>query len=194
MRAIFLSSPTRFLLSVSVGLFLFSFALAQTSGQRTQPPPPPRPTDVSPADKNASDDSGPMTTFEEELRAKRAIKLAEKEHEQNVGRAREICQVVRELQDRMKHKTSFDRDDLKRLDRIEKLTKKVRGEAGGEEEDVTIDKKPTDAPSAVTQIGETAETLSKSVQNTPRQVVSAGLIDTANVLLQLIRLARTFVN
>ena len=194
MKAIFRLLPSRFLLSVSVGLFLSGSLLAQTSSQRTQPPPPPRPTDGTPADKNASDDSGPMTTFEEELRAKRAIKLAQKEHEENVSRAREICQVARELQERMKQKTAFDHDDLKRLDRIEKLTKKVRGEAGGEGEDVTIDKKPTDAPSVVTQIGETAETLSKSVQNTPRQVVSAGLIDTANVLLELIRVARTFIH
>jgi hypothetical protein len=39
---------------------------------------------------------------------------------------------------------------LKKIERLEKLTKKVRGEAGGEDEDMTIDNPPTDLPLLVT--------------------------------------------
>jgi hypothetical protein len=144
------------------------------------------------ADRSSSDDGSPLTTFEEEMRAKRLIKLAEKEHQQNLDRAREISQLAKDLQQGLKNKNVLDREDLKRVERLEKLTKKIRGEAGGEEDEVQIAKRPVDISSAVVQIAEVTECLSKGVQNTPRQVVSANVIDTANVLLELIRILRTF--
>ncbi len=145
------------------------------------------------ADKSSSfEDPPPLTTFEEEIRAKRAIKLAEKEHKENLNRAREIAQIGRELQDSLKNKTSLDRAVTKKIERLEKLTRKIRGEAGGEDEEVKIVDRPSDIPSASTQIAETSEALSKNVQNTPRQVVSAAVIGNANVLLELIRMIRTF--
>ncbi|HZJ45124.1 MAG TPA: hypothetical protein VFD63_15225 [Pyrinomonadaceae bacterium] len=169
-------------------------ALAQVSTSRPRPTPtPPRVPDGMSADKSAiSDDPRPMTTFEEELKAKRAIKLAEKEHEENLKRAREISDIAKQLQASFKSKSMLDRDDSKRLDRLEKLTKKIRGEAGGESEEVEIINRPTDTEKAVTQIAEKAASLSENVQKTPRQVVSASVIGSANVLLELIRMARSF--
>jgi len=139
-----------------------------------------------------SDDGPPLTTFEEEMRAKRMIKLAEKEHQQNLERAREISEIAKYLEQNFKSTSTLDRDCLKRLERLERLTKKIRGEAGGEENEVQIVNSPSDRTSAITQIADVAESLSKSVQNTPRQVISAGVIDSANVLLELIRILRTF--
>jgi hypothetical protein len=150
--------------------------------------PPPRPPDMS-AEKGSADNPGPLTTFEEEMRAKRAIKLAEKEHQDNLNRAKEICQLGQAL----KSRTALDREDTKKLDRLEKLTKKIRGEAGGEDDDVQIANAPADISSAITQIADNAEQLSKDVEKTPRQVVSASVIDRANVLLQLVRIIRGFI-
>ena len=166
-------------------------ALAQSNSQN--PPAPSRPTDPMKSDKSSSDDDGPpMTTFEEEMRAKRAIREAEKEHQQNLERAEEISQLAKDLQHGFKSTNSLDRECLKRLDRLEKLTKKIRGEAGGEENDVQIVNRPTNKGAAIAQIAEAAESLSKSVQNTPRRVISASVIDGANVLLELIGILRTF--
>jgi hypothetical protein len=164
-------------------------ALSQTNPPPPRPSPTPPPRSVDGTFKNGDDT--PLTTFEEEIRAKREIKMAEKDHQENVSRAREIAQIGKELKDSVKG-TSLDRECWKKIDRLEKLTKKVRSEAGGEDEDVTIEKPPADLPSALGQIADTSESLSKKVQDTPRQVVSASVIDNANVLLQLIRLARTF--
>ena len=138
------------------------------------------------------DDEVPLSSLEEELNAKRAIKLAEKEHQENLDRAREIGQLGKELRDSLKNKTSIDRECLKRVERLEKLTKKVRGEAGGKDEEVNIANRPTDVASATMQIAEVSESLSKDVQNTPRQVVSASVIGRANVLLELIKMLRAF--
>lgn len=134
----------------------------------------------------------PLSNLEEELNAKRAIKLAEKEHEENLDRAREIGQIGKELRECVKAKLSIDREFLKKIERLEKLTKKVRGEAGGEDEEVKIDNRPSDVKSAVSQIAEVSQSFSKDVQNTPRQVVSAAVISTSNVLLELIKIFRTF--
>ena len=172
-----------------VVLFCLRVTVAQVS-QSKPATPPPRPPDIT-ADKNApGDNSGPMTTFEEELRAKRAIKLAEKEHQENLNRAKEISQLGKDLKSGLEARTNLDREDEKKLERLEKLTKKIRGEAGGEDDDVQIANAPADISTAAAQIADNAEQLSKAVEKTPRQVVSAAVIDRANVLLQLVRILR----
>jgi len=157
--------------------------------QRPSPTPPPRPVDGT--FKNRDD--SPLTTFEEEMRAKREIKIAEKEHEDNLHRAREIGDLGKQLRESFNGKSTLDRDCVKKIERLEKLTKKVRSEAGGEDEEITITPRPTDLPAAISRIAEASETLSKDVQNTPRRVVSTTVISNANVLLELIRVARSFV-
>jgi Rieske Fe-S protein len=176
---------------IFVVLFGGSVAVAQISpSTRPVAPPPPRPVDGSMRPR----DERPLTTFEEEMRAKRLIKMAEKDHEDNLKRAREIAQIGKELQETLKDKSAVDRDSLKKVERLEKLTKKIRSEAGGDDEQVTIDNKPADLCGAVTQIAQASESLSKNVQDTPRQVVSASVIGKANVLLELLKMVRGFVS
>lgn len=159
----------------------------QTASQKTS-----RPQTIPGNKKSPNDDDTPLTTFEEEIRAKRMIKMAEKDHQENVARAKEIHQIGQELKESLQGKTALDRDSLKKIERLEKLTKKVRGEAGGESEEVSIVNPPADLSSAALQIAEKSESLSKEVQNTPRQVISASVISSANILLELIKIARTF--
>jgi hypothetical protein len=173
---------------LSIILFATAAFSQGASQQRPAPTPPPGPIDGS----GKHQDDPPLTTFEEEIRAKREIKMAEKDHEENLNRAREIAQIGKELKDSMKDKPALDRDCWKKVDRLEKLTKKVRSEAGGEDEGVTIPSPPSDLTAAVAQIADATESLSKDVQNTPRQVVSASVINNANVLLELIKVARSF--
>jgi len=183
-------SSFKFGFLILVSLFFSDAIVAQLPSSTPLPRPRPRPVDGQA--KPSGSDERPLTTFEEEMRAKREIKHAEKEHQENLDRAREIEQLGKELQEGLKHKSSLDRTSLKKIERLEKLTKKLRGEAGGEDEEVQIVNRPSDIPSAATQIAESAESLSKNVQNTPRQVVSLSVIGNANVLLELIRLLRSF--
>jgi hypothetical protein len=170
-------------------LFCSGVALAQIPATpRPSPTPPPRPIDGTVRNQ----DNTPLTTFEEELRAKRAIKQAEKDHEENLKRAREIAQLGKDLQQNLKDKAVLDRASLKKVERLEKLTKKVRSEAGGDDEDVTLENQPSDFSSTVTQIAELSATLSKDVHDTPRQVISTSVIGNANMLLELIKLLRGF--
>lgn len=136
-------------------------------------------------------DERPISEIEEEMRAKQAIKFAEKGHQENISRAKEIFDISKELKAAVNDATLLNRDSYKKLERLEKLTRKIRGEAGGEDQEVELPNRPSDVPTAVKQIAAAAEVLSKDVQNTPRQVVSATVIGNANVLLELIKVMRT---
>jgi hypothetical protein len=174
---------------VILGSALLVVSAGMTAAQTTQDktPLPPRPE--SPLrDK----DQTPLSNLEEELRAKRAIKMAEKDYEENIERAKELSDLGKQLQANLKDKTTIDRESAKKLERLEKLTKKIRNESGGEDEEVKIVDRPTTLSSAVDQVAEGAESLSKAVQDTPRQVVSASVIGKANVLLELIKMLRAF--
>jgi hypothetical protein len=180
-------------LIVSLPLSLLMCAV-QVKGQSgsastiiSQKPPP-----IS-SDKR-SDDNSPLTTFEEEIKAKRLIKLAEKEHQENLKRAREISEIGQDLKARITDVAATSKPDPKKVERLEKLTRKIRGEAGGGDDDVQIVDAPADIPAAVNQIADAADQLSQDVQKTPRQVVSAAVIDRANVLLQLVKILRGFIH
>jgi hypothetical protein len=191
MMKVAVSTKPKLLAIAFVVMIGLSVSTAQTTSSN---PSAPRPSDVS-AEKgsNSTDEQRPLTSFEEEIRAKRLIKLAEKEHEDNLKRAREISQLGKDLKVVLATRSALDREDSKKLDRLEKLTKKIRGEAGGEDtDDVRIADAPSDISSAATRIADAADLLSKDVQKTPRQVVSAAVIDRANVLLQLVKILRGF--
>jgi len=183
-------SAATFTLATSIVIvFCASVAFAQNPAPappRPSPTPPPRPVDGT----FNKQDPTPLTTFEEEIRAKREIKLAEKDHQENLNRAKEIGEIGKQLKDSYSGKATLDRDCFKKIERLEKLTKKIRSEAGGDDEELSFPR-PSDLPSTMKQIAEASETLSKDVQNTPRRVVSTSVITHANVLLELIKIART---
>lgn len=133
----------------------------------------------------------PLSEAEEEMRAKQAIKFAEQEYRENLDRAKQIANIGKELKLAAGNASLMGQNSEKKVERLEKLTRKVRGEAGGDDQEVELKDRPRDLPSTMARVGEAAEELSKEVQNTPRQVVSAAVIEKANVLLELIKLMRT---
>jgi DNA anti-recombination protein RmuC len=130
--------------------------------------------------------------LEEEMRAKRAIKFAEKEHEENVDRAREVAELGVWLRDAYKQSQSIGRGEQKKLDRLEKLAKRIRSEAGGSEDEYKVENPPGQLSSSVDRLAEVCDSLHKNVEKTPRQVISAAVIGQANELLELIQIVRRF--
>lgn len=136
------------------------------------------------------DDPDPMSTIEEEMRAKRAIRYAEKEYQENIERAHELSDLGSQLSASFKQNEHLTRDDLKKLDRIEKLTKSIRNAAGGSDDDKQSDKHPADLAASVKEMFEVVGSLARRVEKTPRHVISAAVIDEANALLELVRTVR----
>lgn len=174
-------------------LSLSVFFLACCSPGIAQTTLPPRPDTIRADRSSPTEDGPPLTTIEEEMRAKRAIKYAEKEHKENLSRAGLITELGKELLASFKLKRRLDREDIRRLDRLEKLTRKIRSEAGGEDNETVLSKPPTDLDSAVSRLAELSASVGDQFKKTPRQVISAEVIDEANVLLEIIKLVRTML-
>jgi hypothetical protein len=158
-----------------------SFATAQQDSQLHKP--------VS--GEKDSDQKGPFSGVEEEMKAKRAIKYAEKEYQENLERARDLSSLSTAIATSYKQKSRLDSEDIKKLEKIEKLAKGIRHAAGGSEDDFEMEKPPKDLPAAVEMLTDLSESLKTKVEKTPKHVVSAAVIDEANVLLELVRLVRT---
>ncbi|MDQ6652534.1 MAG: hypothetical protein M3Y84_07300 [Acidobacteriota bacterium] len=124
------------------------------------------------------------------MRSKREMKFAEKEYQDNLDRARNLSFLGTVINAAFKEKHSLDQEDFKRLEKAEKLTKGIRNAAGGSEDEVKIEKPPRDLACALSMFEDLTESLKKKVEKTPKHVVSAAVIDEANVLLELIRIVR----
>src|SRR5690242_11939849 len=99
----------KFVCAFALLVISFHAVGAQTATPRATPPPS---TPINPSDK----DESPLTSFEEEIRAKRAIKMAEKDHQENVDRAKEVADIAKALQVNLKDKTTIDHDAEKKLE------------------------------------------------------------------------------
>ena len=140
--------------------------------------------------------SGPSddaTSAIEEMRARWDIKFAEKERHENLDRAREAAQLGSEIQITYTRNNSFSPTEKKKLDRLEKVTRKIRSRAGGSDGDVTLKDMSNQMATLLKRLSETAEELKTAVEKTPRQIVSATVIERSNELLEIIRYVRSFM-
>ena len=169
--------------SLLAAAFIFALASVSFGQSASQEKPPPNPSDSPINGKKDSD-----TRFgspENEMRSKLIIKEEKKRYEENLGRAREVSQLAGQLSNSYESKKLFNTEDNKRLERLEKLTKRIRNEAGGSDSTSGADLKDICGTmvETVKHLAEMSEDLRKMVEKTPRQVISAAVIDQANRVL-----------
>jgi len=183
-------NPTRFqrlpaaLLLAAVFLFVVGNAMTR---QRVRLSPPPQ----DPPNSNRDSQNTELGSRENEMRAKLILKEEKKRYDEHLARAREAAQLASQLCDTYQAKQQFNPEDGKKLERLEKLTKRIRNEAGGSDTDAEAKDIPVDVPSAVKRLAELAEDLRKLVEKTPRHVISTSVIDEANKLISLVQYVRT---
>ena len=170
-----------------LGLLLTSLTSA-TAQQNTQNQ---KPVSLDGDKSSTEDPARSFSVMEEEMRAKRAIKVVDKEYQENLDRARDLSFLGTSIVTSFRQKSELDRQDVIKLEKIAKLAKGIRRAAGGCEDDVEMEKPPRDLASAVNMLGEISKSLKEKVEKTPKHVISAGVIDEANVLLELVRIVRT---
>ncbi len=163
-------------------LFLSGAALAQPRNPNTANPQP------TPEDKHSP--SVDFSSRVEEMRRILILREEKKAYEANVARAKEAQQLAADLKTTYEAKDGFTAEDQKKLERLEKLTKRIRNEAGGTDSDDDQEDLPSTLKSAVSSLADMAEGLCKEVKNTPRKVLSANIIGQANKLIGVIRFVR----
>ena len=95
-----------------------AFAAPATAQQNSQIQ---KPVSAEPEKGSGHDDNGPFSAVEEEMKAKRAIKSAEKEYQDNLDRARDLSTLGAAIVTSFKEKHALDQEDIKKLDKVEKL-------------------------------------------------------------------------
>ncbi len=124
------------------------------------------------------------------MKVKREIKLLQKEHEETVQHAQEAAELGEQILNSYQAGKNASQADHKKLEKLEKLVRKIRNQAGGSGGDEKPEPWKSDLESAFKGIAELSARLRKEVEKTPRQVVSASIIEQANNLLELIQYVR----
>jgi hypothetical protein len=167
-----------------VALFLFSASAYSQSAQ---------PASTPPSDPNlkegSKDDSPRFGSPEAEMRSKLELKDEKKKYDEHLARAKEVSQLASQLSSSYITHKGFTSDDQKRLERLEKLTKRIRNDSGGSEtsEDADIKEIPPDMDDVLKKVSTMAGELQKLVESTPRNVISAAVIDQANKLIGIVQ-------
>lgn len=141
----------------------------------------------SPRSRRASEFGKP----EEEMLRRAEIRREEETYKDMVERADEAAQLGDELLASYKRYNLLTRDDQKRLERLEKLARKIRGGAGGSDDKEELSDPPGQVEPAVTRLAKLTCDLKESVSKTSRLVISAGVIRRSNEMIELIRHIRT---
>ncbi len=166
----------RVLALIVLVIALQTVAAAQLPGADDQPP---------------KQHPGRFGSPEEEMLRRAEIQREEESHKDMVERADEAAHIGDELLASYKKNNALTRDDLKRLERLEKLARKIRGGAGGSDDDEQLSDPPRQMEPAVTRLARLAGDLKESVAKTSRLVTSARVIERSNELIELIRHIRT---
>ena len=168
-----------------IGFLLFgltSDARAQSSSDNSSPLIP-----------NAIKDAAPPVGPEAEMLHRAAIRREEEAHQEMVERAKENTRLGLQLAAAVGKGVSPHADEIKKLDRMEKLARKIRGDSGGSEDEEGLQNPPRDMASAISLLAETSENLLKEVEKTSRLVASATVIKRSNEVIQLVRHVKSFV-
>jgi hypothetical protein len=173
-------------LRTTLCLALICCALGVARAQNSASPPSPNDQISADKDSRHSRLHDTLGSPEDEMLVRQKIKADEKDHLDNVERAREAAQLSTEIRDAFLNNKTLGRTEEKKLERLEKITRKIRSEAGGSDASDALDDPPTQIEPALSRLAEVSDKLRKGVENTPRQVISAAVIERANELLELI--------
>lgn len=166
-----------------------AFVAALSAGAHAQVPSP-RPEEP-PSAARPQRKPRLMGSPEEEMLRRAEIRHEEENHREMVERADEAAQIGDEILASFSRNNSLTRDDQKRLERLEKLARKIRGGAGGSDDDEKLADPPGKIEGAVKKLAELSGLLKKSVSKTSRLVISAAVIERSNEVIELIRHIRS---
>lgn len=171
----------RSLLLALTSLVLLAGPVAAQTGRRNPPT-------VFSGQQNPRRDIGAP---EEEIIRRAEIKHEEESHKEMLDRADEAALIGEQLLNSFEKNKSLSKDDFKKLDRMEKLARKIRGGTGGSDDEAPLENAPQQMDKALARLAQVSDQLNKSVRKTSRLVISASVINSSNELIELIKHIRS---
>jgi hypothetical protein len=128
----------------------------------------------------------------DEMRLKLCYKQQQKEFQELLNNGEEAAKLSGELETSFEKSSALSAEDQKKLDRLEKLTKKIRNSLGGEndEDDDASADKPLSLKDAFVTLNEKASNLVSDLKKTTRYSISVVSIQGSNAVLRLVRYIR----
>jgi len=146
---------------------------------------------------NARDASGRTAAEKEDLPktikeslAKSRIEKEKKEYAELLGRGEEALKLSEELEKSFKQNSKLSAEDQKKLDRLEKLAKKIRNELGGDGEEIELEDNPSTIKNALETLQSKTVTLFTELKKATRYSVSVIAIQSSNALIKTVRFLR----
>jgi hypothetical protein len=121
---------------------------------------------------------------------KQEIERNKKDHEKMLENGEEAVQLSQELTESFEKTNRLSAQDVEKLERIEKLVKKIRSELGGDEEEEIEEAKPSTLEVAIKTLKNTTVSLLDELKKTTRYSISAAAIQSSNSLLDIVRFLR----
>lgn len=130
----------------------------------------------------------------QETMAKQRIAREKKEYEELLEKSEEAFKLSEELEKSFTASNQLSPEDRKKLDRLEKLVKKIRSELGGDDDgEAELDQNkqaPSNVGSAFQTLQKNAAQLFSEIKKSTRYSVSVIAIQTSNALLKLVKFIR----
>ena len=129
-----------------------------------------------------------------ETLAKQRIAQEKKDYEELVKRSEEAVKLSDELEKSFVASNQLNAEDRKKLERLEKLVKKIRTELGGDDDDEAENTEAKPESSTMVNAFKTLQTnasqLFDEIKKSTRYTVSVVAIQTSNALLKLVKFIR----
>lgn len=170
------------LVGLSLLFCLAAGARAQSPGTIENPLGPPR----------QRESEAVFGSPEAEIKYRATVRHAESTHKEMVERAKENLQLVSEVRASFDVAKSLGAAELKKLEKIEKLARKIRGAAGGGDDDEVLKDPPAKLEGAVARLSDVSGELLRRVEKTSRFVTSASVVERSNELIELVRHIKAF--
>lgn len=140
------------------------------------------------------DPNGPSKNVKEML-DKMKIDEEKKDYDQMIDRGDQVLKLSDEVKKEFASNGSLTNDQRIKLDGIEKLVKKIRGELGGDDTDELdskdeLDLPPSDQADAINKLPKLASRMVDELKKTTRFSISAAAIESSNSLLRVVRFLR----
>jgi hypothetical protein len=134
-----------------------------------------------------------LPTGIQESLAKQRIEREKKDFAELLARGEEAVRLSEELEKSYTQNNQLSVEDRKKLDRLEKVVKKIRNELGSEgDDDKSIDfgDKPLSVLNALEALQNNTVKLVEELKKTTRYSISVVAVESSNILLKVVRFLR----
>jgi ElaB/YqjD/DUF883 family membrane-anchored ribosome-binding protein len=145
--------------------------------------------DASTRDGRPKDEDLPKS-IKENL-AKGRIDKEKKDYEELVQRSEDALKLTEDLEKSFSSNNKLSSDDYKKLERLEKLVKKIRSDLGADEDEAKVEEKNLSTlESAFKSLKENTIKLVDELKKSTRYSISVIAIESSNVLLKVVKFLR----